>query len=84
MHTYPYNVLIHCPVLAFSYSYAMKIGSVIFYKTKTCSVCKFQNNIYEGVKNGMLYSQNTKIINMSINYLCNWQETLSSPEPFEK
>ena len=40
----------------------------IITKPNKCSVCKFQINIsykYGGIKNGMLYSEDAKIINMT-------------------
>ena len=51
MHSYPKNVPIGCPIVAFSYHYEMKIVSVILLQNKkTLSVCKFQMNISDRTK----------------------------------
>ena len=61
----PKNVPTRCPIVTFSYHYEIKIVSVILLQNQKYDLSNiFDKTIYGGVKNGMLYSENAKIINM--------------------
>ena len=70
MYNYPLkfiNAPYHCPIVALSYHYMMKIVSVILLQNKKHVLLNTSDRTKD--MNGILYSENAK--KYVINYLCN-------------